>query len=522
MSARSRVDNSCRDGWVGVWQDNRTANGDNWQRNEWWTRQEQEAENADAWDDCSWSHWSQNKQEVSAQAVMEAEPAAVADREVDAEQAAVADNGVEAELAAVADSNVVQSGCNFTVEQIRMASEGRTPISQAPDANFNQITDSQVVPTQVAKFHSMYTGTGFYRKSQTEDNNAGAPTAVAAIPNFSRPNPECNSQLAYVRKSALKKKVIINDDQVPDGGTGSATKGSDHRNQTESGIVSAGSDRHHRNQTAAGNACSSTAVSAAGVAEERCPMPTRQCPNAVAAVEQLFADRAATEALARRYSENSIFPLTYFLSHPVLRQYSVHNHALKYFRETAEAQGDGVSQVEFPCDKVRMRRLVKGGGEEFHFEGEETVEWHWHEMVAQLDHESLGEVVEGEQTDANRSLGLVKCRLQKRHKDYDHKRMAALKKQGQPMAITLHQWDFVLVRQNGTEVWLHPSFSSKSVECLLPQREQENAQFDDIPQSGPGGTSGPGTFRYHKTKNLKKMLQFKSHIVNGNGKGKGR
>ena len=120
-----------------------------------------------------------------------------------------------------------------------------------------------------------------------------------------------------------------------------------------------------------------------------------------------------------------------------------------------------------------MCEMVKSGKKAFSFKGNPNIKWHWQEMVAQLDAESLAYVVEGQLLDPNRSRGLVSCRLQKTDR-YDNKRNHAQKQQGARPATRIHTeeqlmvWDFVLVRANGTEVWLHPCHNNPRVNCLEP------------------------------------------------------
>ena len=515
MSGRSRWDGNPRRGWWAVgWEDNSTAHV-GWSHDGGWWRNV-EHDRRDAVDHANW--WSAR-----------AEQAAAIHQLVAAEQAAVAD-----EQAAVADSNVVHRGGTTPSVQPpdtdlnQMARETLTPICQMPDANLNQINRSEVLPDSAGArvpFRSIYTGAGEYRgRPRNETDDAGNATA-RRIALFGT-----NEVVCQQPKSALKKPVVTFlaiQDQVSDGGTGSATKGSDHRNQTEGGIcMSAGSDRHNRNPTAVGNASSSTAVAAAGAAATSAPMPTRQCPLAVAALQQQFAEPGlshqelaaiesgdlASEDLAGQH----VFNLGFFQRYPTPRPRSIHNTALKYFRQEAEERRSECVTFKNSAP-AKMKEMVKGEKTEFSFRGNPNIEWHWLEMVAQLDEESLAYVVEGPLLDPNRSRGLISCRLQKRRNSYDHKRHHALRQQGEaPTMDLLYEWDFVLVRENGTEVWLHPSYNSSKVSCnercepdvggLLGSPQP---QPDDVPLNGLGGSSGPGTYKRHKDKNKKIELRWK-------------
>jgi hypothetical protein len=237
-------------------------------------------------------------------------------------------------------------------------------------------------------------------------------------------------------------------------------------------------------------------------------------------------------SLARNESEDSvcqeIFTVEYFQNYQSPRGCKIHNHALKYFRHDAEATG--CSAVIFDnTNPAKMKEMVHGPLTEFNFIGEPTIDWHWQELVARLDDKSLAQVVEGQCMDPNRSRGLVSCRLQKTDR-YDHKRHYAQKQQGVRPATRIHTkdqlmiWDFVLVRANGTEVWLHPNYTSTKVECLEPCGPDvpgcPQPQDPDVPKSGLGGTSGPGIYNFYKNKNLKTLLHFKANSPKGEGKGK--
>ena len=82
-------------------------------------------------------------------------------------------------------------------------------------------------------------------------------------------------------------------------------------------------------------------------------------------------------------------------------------------------------------------------------------------MIAMLDDESMPKVVQGPD---NRSRGLVSCRIQKTDQ-VDHNRYFNLPR-GIPrdkQAYEFMVWDFVLTRDDESEVSLHPSFRKNSV-----------------------------------------------------------
>jgi hypothetical protein len=238
---------------------------------------------------------------------------------------------------------------------------------------------------------------------------------------------------------------------------------------------------------------------------------------------EVISQMGARPSLARSESEDSLLPeifnVEYFRDYPSPRGCEIHNHALKYFRHDAEKTGRDVVIFD-NTDPVKMKEMVIASPTEFKFIGGPTTDWHWHELVAKLDDKSLVQVVEGWREDPNRSRGLVCCRLQKTDR-CDQTRDRAQKQQGVAGRI-LHTeeqlmiWDFVLVRANGTEVWLHPNYASENVECLEPCGPRS-----EVPKSGLGGTSVPGCphvrafgypfCKYCKNKNLKTILHFKAN-----------
>ena len=123
---------------------------------------------------------------------------------------------------------------------------------------------------------------------------------------------------------------------------------------------------------------------------------------------------------------------------------------------------------------------------------------------------------------SDRSRGkIVACRLQQTDR-YDHTRHHALRTQknsDRSSGQMLFVWDFVLTLDNGTEIYLHPSYTQRKFPCFigLPQTDHE------VPRTGRGGTNGPGTFKYFKEKKADQMLRFKpDDPAQGTAKAKGQ
>jgi hypothetical protein len=198
------------------------------------------------------------------------------------------------------------------------------------------------------------------------------------------------------------------------------------------------------------------------------------------------------------------FDLEYFqqVGATLTRTYRLHNQALKWFRQEAEAAG--VDSVVFsnvaPNPIAQIEHSV---GTDYHFVGAAKTVWRWQDMVAQMDDESMQHVVEG----PNHSRGLISCRLDKLDV-LDNQRNTAEIRAGRATRQNpayLYTWDFVVVRDDGTQVWMHPTWSNTKIQVssTAPARDHE------VPRSGPGGTSGPGTFKHFKNKRTEATLRFK-------------
>ena len=84
---------------------------------------------------------------------------------------------------------------------------------------------------------------------------------------------------------------------------------------------------------------------------------------------------------------------------------------------------------------------------------------------------------------------------------YDHKRHHAL---GLRDGGMLKVWDFVLQRTDGVLVCLHPTYGKTIVECRFGGLYADS----ELPRTGLGGTSGPGTFRSFVNRHNTRTLRF--------------
>ena len=259
-------------------------------------------------------------------------------------------------------------------------------------------------------------------------------------------------------------------------------------------------------------------------------LPGSQTADAGAGAQGLLGNQTAVADT--NFAEAVIFNKAFFDEFEMdkTQSYKWHNAALKWFREMLERE-DRTSMTFSNTHAHPVAELVHDEkGPLFHFNEDDgnTTPWRWQEMVAHLDEYSMQMVLQGLPDDvgrldfestalkvSDRSRGLVSCRIQRIDK-YDHARHHAAKAKAKaaPQNMLL-RWDFVVVTEDGTEVFLHPNYSNTKIECSKHMATPDH----EIPRTGLGGTSGPGTFQYFQNKAVQHLLRFK---VPAKGKGKGK
>jgi hypothetical protein len=208
-----------------------------------------------------------------------------------------------------------------------------------------------------------------------------------------------------------------------------------------------------------------------------------------------------------------VFDLTYFQQfRGYTRTYGQHNVALKWFRDSGE--NAGLSRLKFSNTAVaEVPQIVHPPGMDYHFDESITYHWRWQEMIAQLVDDDMRAVVVGESSDdANRSRGLIRCMIEKSGV-YDHKRHFAARQRNEDLGEKKYVWNFVLERDDGSLVSLHPNFKGPKVSCQFGGWRSDDGE---LPNSGKGGTSGKGTYRHFATKYEDVTLRFDARK---NGKG---
>ena len=205
-----------------------------------------------------------------------------------------------------------------------------------------------------------------------------------------------------------------------------------------------------------------------------------------------------------------VFDLDYFRSfRPFTRVWKQHNEALKYFRHLLEFDDPSQSPCwEFDASTPAAVAVIHHAAKGMTWDIlDEWTEWSWHEMIAQLDEASMEEVVTGP---SGRSRGLVGCSFAIRPGSYDHKRSHMLRQStSTPIQHKLPYWDFVVHREDGSGIRLHPEWSKTFVETFEePGHAEALAVVTLPPRRGFGRSDGRGTYAKYKNTPGTKQMRF--------------
>ena len=129
--------------------------------------------------------------------------------------------------------------------------------------------------------------------------------------------------------------------------------------------------------------------------------------------------------------------------------------------------------------------------------------WSWLQMVAQLDADTMVFVVCG--LDGNTSRGLVSCEISPCPNSYDHSRRAKNLRDGAEQLVMPQRWDFLLLRDDGSGVRLHPARSSTMLTLC-----NVDPPWDPVPppQKGFGKSDRPGTFERYESVGTEVIWRF--------------
>ena len=206
-----------------------------------------------------------------------------------------------------------------------------------------------------------------------------------------------------------------------------------------------------------------------------------------------------------------VFDLEYFRSlRPFTAACSQHNGALKFFRSREEWVDDPFQSpsLEFHASAPTAVAVINHPkGMAWTFTGEWR-QWSWHEMIAQLDDDSMKKVVTGFE---GRSGGLVGCSFAIRPGSYDHKRHNMLIKTATNSEQKLPIWDFVVHREDGAGIRLHPQWKGTVVETIEELGHAEASVVVTVPpRRGLGRSDGPGTYKKYKDIGITEKMRFDS------------
>ncbi len=190
------------------------------------------------------------------------------------------------------------------------------------------------------------------------------------------------------------------------------------------------------------------------------------------------------------------FCVDYFLNYEerLCSSFNQHSEALNCWRRlTEDAKEPFASKAKwFDNAEPTMVSVSKHPKEtSFTFKGGEQVPWRWQEMVATLRKEDIMEVVLGPRS----SGALIGCSLEVRPNSYDHTRkktVHASEFAGQRVRVKLPMWDFVLHRDDGTGIRLHPRWGDRKVTAFAFSPRADTAK---PPRTGLDGSLDLGVER---------------------------
>ena len=195
----------------------------------------------------------------------------------------------------------------------------------------------------------------------------------------------------------------------------------------------------------------------------------------------------------------TVFDIVFFREWPTHNayrdNYKQHNAALKWLRQLHEPTA--VAAVELQPYDMQIAQILHPKGMDYSFDENIMLDWSWLEMVAQLDENSMLEVVGG---------GLVRCEFSRRPNSYDHATHFAMNAaRNEHEGPQLRIWDFVLWREDGSGIRLHPQWSRPSIATFAPEGHAEQVQ---CPRKGPGRSDGKGTYKKYKEVATQGTLKF--------------
>jgi len=126
--------------------------------------------------------------------------------------------------------------------------------------------------------------------------------------------------------------------------------------------------------------------------------------------------------------------------------------------------------------------------------GSLRTEYRWCDLVSQLRDSDIVKLCST--VDGGVPCTIVSASFASRPGSYDHKRHHAQKELGCPRATSqLRVWDFVLERQDGSKIRIHPQWNSRKTEVFEGNEHSPGVQ---PPRAGLGNSDGKGTYARYK------------------------
>ena len=174
-----------------------------------------------------------------------------------------------------------------------------------------------------------------------------------------------------------------------------------------------------------------------------------------------------------------------------------HNASLKWLRHKH------VHHTGFILpNKFSMAKMQHWQGESYGFLEREQVEWSWEIMIAALTEDSMSYVDQGPE---GRSRGVVSCEFSPRPNSYDDITSRAILKEGLEVSKMLVTWDFLITRDDGSSVRLHPVYKLRKFKCCPGEGHPEQVE---PPPKGFGKSRGRGSCQAYLNKDVLRLLQF--------------
>ena len=222
------------------------------------------------------------------------------------------------------------------------------------------------------------------------------------------------------------------------------------------------------------------------------------------------ADRSGLEWRESNCQDGPMLRIEHFQQVEMGDSWKTHNQALKYLRDQYIARygsGEPEDYGEYGLESDLQSRygiphvVHKPKKPDYTFDFTSIKDWHWQQVIGQLEDESMEFVVH----DGDRSRGIVRCSLLMYHKgDMKTNRKNRDNLGGEEPETEEKTFDFLIWRSDGTCISLHPDWTKTKLSGTvgMPPPDYER------PETGIGGTSGEKTLQHFVYKGVDRLLRF--------------